>query len=200
MSSSNNDWILRKLSTYRGFAYLPPFVLMAFISYSETENHFIIWSLGISLILLGGVIRVWATKHIGRRMPWKKRKGKQLVKTGPYAIVRNPLYIGNIIAATGLSLFSELMWFTPLLILYLFILYHLVALFEEGKLTERWGDEYRLYMKDVPRWLPKFNRWSLTKGGGFKWRDALRSEVPSFYVTFLGILVFLLKEYLSQID
>jgi len=139
MSSSISDWILRKLSNYRGFTYLPPFFLMAITFYHETEHHFIIWPLGIELILVGGSIRLWATKHIGRRMPWKKKKGKQLVRTGPYARVRNPLYIGNIVAATGLSLFSELVWFAPLVILYLFILYHLVALFEEKKLTERWG-------------------------------------------------------------
>lgn len=200
MSSFDNDWFLRKLSVYRGFIYIPPFVLMAIISYYETEHHFVIWPLGIALILLGGFIRLWATKHIGRRMPWKKRKGKQLVKTGPYAMVRNPLYIGNIIAATGLSLLSELMWFIPVLILYLYTLYHLVVLFEEKKLTERWGEDYRLYMKDIPRWLPKFNNLSLTKGGGFKWMDALRSEIPSFYVTFLGVLVFALKEYLSRLN
>ncbi len=200
MSSFNSDWILRKLSTYRGFAYLPPFILMAITSCYETEIHFILWPAGIILILVGGAIRLWATKHIGRRMPWKKKKGKQIVKTGPYAMVRNPLYIGNIVAATGLSLFSELIWFTPILILYLFILYHLVALFEEKKLTERWGEKYRSYMTEVPRWIPSFKNLSEAKAGGFKWKDALRSEVPSVYVTLLGILIFALKEYLSHMD
>jgi protein-S-isoprenylcysteine O-methyltransferase Ste14 len=194
------DWILRKLTTYRGFAYLPPFILMAITFYHETEHHLIIWPLGITLILIGGAIRLWATKHIGRRMPWVKKKGKQLVRTGPYAMVRNPLYIGNIIAATGLSLFSELMWFTPIVTLYLFILYHLVALFEEKKLTERWGEDYQLYMEEVPRWIPQINNWPATKEGGLRWMDAFRSEIPSFYVTLLGILIFVLKEYLSHMD
>jgi protein-S-isoprenylcysteine O-methyltransferase Ste14 len=37
-----------------------------------------------------------------------KKKGKMLVRTGPYALVRNPLYIGNILIAAGLSILSEL--------------------------------------------------------------------------------------------
>lgn len=173
---------------------------MAILFYWETEHHFIIWPLGITLMFVGASIRLWATKHIGRRMPWMKKKGKQLVKTGPYAMVRNPLYIGNIIIATGLSLLSELIWFTPLVILYLFVLYHLIALYEEKKLSERWGKDFQRYLKEVPRWIPRLNIWPATKEGGFRWINAFRSEIPSLYVALLGIMVFALKWYLSHID
>lgn len=192
--------MLRGLSTYRGFAYLPPFGLMAITFYNETEHHFIIWPAGMTLMLVGASIRLWATKHIGRRMPWMKKKGKQLVKTGPYALVRNPLYIGNIIIAMGLSLLSELMWFTPLVILYLFVLYHLVALYEEKKLSERWREDFERYLEEVPRWIPKLNNWPASKEVGFRWMHALRSELPSLYVALVGILAFALKWYFSHID
>jgi len=192
--------LLRGLSSYRGFAYPPPFCLMAITFYNETEHHFIIWPLGVVIMLIGGLIRLWATKHIGRRMPWIKKKGRKLVKTGPYAIVRNPLYIGNIIIAAGLSILSELVWMVPLVILYLFVLYHLVVLYEEKKLSERWRDEYRSYMKEVPRWIPKLNNFIVAKEGGFKWGDALRSEVPSLYVTLLAIFIFVLKGFISHME
>lgn len=198
MSYSIQDRILRKLSSYRGFAYIPPFSLMAITFYKEWEDDFIVWPLGIMVILIGALIRLWGTKHIGRRMPWMKKKGKKLIKTGPYAIMRNPLYIGNIIIATGLSILSELIWIVPIIILYLFILYHLVALYEEKKLLKRWGTEYSTYLSEVPRWIPNLKNLNLAKSGGFKWWDAMRSEIPSGYVCLLATFIFMMKEFLSH--
>ena len=197
---SVKDRILKALSTYRGYSYLIPFCFMPFISYNEWENHTILWPLGISVMMLGFLIRLWATKHIGRRMPWMKKKGKKLIKTGPYAIVRNPLYIGNIIIATGLSLLSELIWIVPLIILYFFTLYHLVALYEEKKLLERWGEGDFAYLSEVTRWIRNLKKLKLAKSGGFKWWDAIRSEIPSVYVSLLTILMFVMKEFLSHVD
>lgn len=187
------------LSKYRGFSYLPPFSFMAMTFYQEWEDDSVVWPLGIGIILIGVLVRLWATKHIGRRMPWMKKKGKKLVKTGPYAIVRNPLYIGNIIVALGLSVLSELAWFIPLLFLYLFIIYHLVVLYEEKKLLERWGDDYRAYLNEVPRWIPKLKNLYEAKGDGFNWIDALRSEAPSILVILFGISIFAIKEVLSPL-
>jgi protein-S-isoprenylcysteine O-methyltransferase Ste14 len=172
---------------------------MAITSYHEVENDFVIWPLGIAIILVGVSIRVWATRHIGRRMPWIKKKGKKLVNTGPYAMVRNPLYIANIMVAIGLSVLSELMWFIPIVFLYLFIIYHLVALYEEKKLSERWGDEYRAYLNEVPRWVPKLRNLHQYEKNGFPWMDALRSEAPSIFVILFGIAIFVLKDVLGPL-
>lgn len=197
MSCSVHNWILKKLSAYRGFAYIPPFGFMMITFYKEWEDDFIVWTLGIIIIFIGALIRLWATKHIGRRMPWMKKKGKKLINTGPYAIVRNPLYIGNIIIATGLSILSELIWIVPFIIMYLSIVYHLVALYEEKKLSERWGEEYLVYLNEVPRWIPNLKNLNLAKSGGFTWWDAIRSEIPSVYVSLFTISMFALKEFLS---
>jgi protein-S-isoprenylcysteine O-methyltransferase Ste14 len=192
-------WILKKLSAYRGFFYIPIFSLLAIIFYREWEDDFIVWALGIGIIITGFLIRLWATKHIGRRMPWLKKKGKTLIKTGPYAIVRNPLYIGNILIAMGLSVLSELAWSIPFVFIYFFTLYHLVAIYEEKKLLDRWGDEYQVYMNEVPRWIPKLKNVLQYKTNGFPWKDSLRSEFPSVLVILLGISIFALKEILSPL-
>jgi hypothetical protein len=127
-----------------------------------------------------------------------KKKGKILVDTGPYAIVRNPLYIGNIIIATGLSVLSELIWLTPFVFLYFSALYHIVVLYEEKKLSERWEDEYLAYFNEVPRWIPKLRNLHRFKANGFKWIQALRSEIPSLIYILFGIFVFILKEILGN--
>jgi len=171
---------------------------MGMTYYNEMENDFIIWPLGIAIIFIGFLIRLWSTKYIGRRTPSMKKKGKALVNTGPYAIVRNPLYIGNIIIATGLSVLSKLIWFTPFVLLYFFTLYHVVVLYEEKKLSERWEDEYLTYFNEVPRWMPRLRDLHRFKANGFKWIQALRSEIPSLIYILFGIFIFVLKEILSN--
>jgi len=196
---NNYVCILKKLSTYRGFFYIPIFGLLAIPFYGEWGDDVIIWTLGIGVIIAGFLIRLWATKHIGRRIPWMKKKGKILVKEGPYAIVRNPLYIGNILVVIGLAILSELAWAIPFVFVYFFTLYHLVAVYEEKKLLDRWGDEYRVYMNEVPRWIPKFKNLHLNKVSGFPWKVALRTEVPSLLVILFGISFFFFKEILSPL-
>ena len=198
MSFPGKDRILKKLFTYRGYAYILPFGLMAIITYGEWEQDATLWPLGSAIIIPGFLIRLWATKHIGKRMPWMKKKRKYLVKTGPYALVRNPLYIGNILIAMGLSILSELIWFVPLSFFYLFILYHFVVRYEEKKLTERWGKEYLEYLREVPRWVPKVRNFPRLTQGSFRWIDALRSELPSLYVILFSIVIFAMKELLSH--
>jgi protein-S-isoprenylcysteine O-methyltransferase Ste14 len=170
---------------------------MPVIFYKEWEEEVIVWPLGIGIILLGLSIRFWATKHIGRRMPGMTKKGKRLVRTGPYAIIRNPLYVGNIAVAVGLTVLSELVWFSPFVFFYFFTLYHLVVIYEEKKLLARWGDEYRAYLNEVPRWMPQFKNVRWPESRGFYWRDTLRSETPSFLITLLGMIIFVAKELLS---
>lgn len=198
MSFSFRDKILKKIAFFRSFLYFFPLGVMAITFYNEMENDFIIWPLGISIIFIGFLIRLWSTKYIGRRTPSMKKKGKILVNAGPYAIVRNPLYIGNIIIATGLSVLSELIWLTPFVVFYFFPLYHFVVLYEEKKLSERWEDEYLAYFNEVPRWIPRLRNLHRFKGNGFKWIQALRSETPSLIYILFGIFIFVLKEILSN--
>lgn len=200
MDFSIHQTVLKKISTFRGFVYFPLFGLMAITYYNKTEDLFCIWPAGILIVLVGAFIRIWATKHIGRGMTWKNNKGKKLVRTGPYAIVRNPLYIGNIIAATGLSMLSGLLYMIPLVILYLFVMYHLVVLYEEKKLLKRWGEAFLIYLNEVPRWIPNLKNLNRATSGGFSWWDALRLEIPSLYLSLLAIFIFLMKGFLSHME
>jgi protein-S-isoprenylcysteine O-methyltransferase Ste14 len=167
--------------------------------YGEIECDYIIWPLGILIVLLGATVRVWSTKHVGRRLLGMKKKGKMLVRMGPYAIVRNPLYIGNILIATGFSILSELIWFAPFVFLYFFLLNHFVVLYEERKLLSRWGDEYQTYLNEVPRWMPSFKNWHGVKIDGFTWIQAIKAEVPSLSLILFGVAIFIFKDYISHI-
>ena len=78
-----------------------------------------------------------------------------MVTTGPYSIVRNPLYVANIIAMLGLCVVFELLWFLPVIFLCLFALYSMVVRYEEEKLSSEFREAYLIYKKRIPRWIPK---------------------------------------------
>lgn len=190
---------LEPIFKWRGYFYSPPLFVMVFCFWNEYENDFITWSVGPSIMALGLVIRIWATKHIGKRIPRKYRGGRSrlLVVTGPYRLVRNPLYIGNIVAMMGLCLLSELVWFMPIAFAYFFLLYSLVVRYEEHKLSVLFEGEYEIYRQKVPRWIPRFSMIGKSKKGGFTWSNSLRGELLGVASSSVMILILLGKEIMG---
>lgn len=190
---------LKKIYKWRGYFYIPILLVMIFCSWNEYENNLIIWPLGLGFIALSLIIRLWATKNLGRRIPRKYKPGARLhlVVEGPYRLVRNPLYIGNILAIMGLCILSGLLWFVPIVFAYFFLHYSLVVRYEEYKLSVLFGREYGIYCQKVPRWIPQFSRIREAKGGSLKWSGALRGELPNIAGTSLIILILLGKEIIE---
>lgn len=190
---SNLRWICKR----RNYFYLPVLLIMALCFWGKSRNHLIIWPVGLSIIALGLLIRIWATKHIGIRIlrKYKDRETLPLVVTGPYSLVRNPLYIGNILVIVGLCIFSELLWLTPIVLIYFFILYSLVVRYEEYKLSALFEREYEIYKQKIPRWILRFTMIRKIKSGGSSWYAALNAELPSFAYTSAAILTLLSKEF-----
>lgn len=85
---------------------------------------------------------------------------EHLVVSGLYRYVRNPMYVGVLTVIAGEAL---LFWNRDMLI-YLAAVWlaaHLFVFFyEEPKLMRTFPDEYPLYRKNVPRWLPRTTPWN----------------------------------------
>jgi methanethiol S-methyltransferase len=80
---------------------------------------------------------------------------KELVTTGVYGIVRHPLYVAGLIIFT----FSPRITVNGLLITVLADLYFIFGMFiEERRFVKIFGDQYREYMKKVPRMVPRLMR------------------------------------------
>ena len=84
---------------------------------------------------------------------------EHLVVTGFYRHVRNPMYVGVLTALAGEAMLFQ-RWS---MIAYLFIgwlgIHLFVCFYEEPTLTRRYGEEYLLYKRHVPRWLPRLTPW-----------------------------------------
>ena len=142
-------WVYR----IRNFLVFPP-LLFAFVYHSyEIEAEEIIWPLGVSVVVLGVALRIWAQQHVHHRLIGHKR----LTTTGPYEFVRNPLYIGNIILCVSGVIVSELLWLIPITLFGCLGVYSIVIRYEEEHLLKKYGDAYRRYLSEVPRWFPKIS-------------------------------------------
>ena len=111
---------------------------------------------GILLLLTGVGFLAWTSVLFvsfgeGTIAPWDAPA--KLVVLGPYRYVRNPMVIAMITALWG-----EALLFTSFYILYLSLLYWLIhhlwfVYFEEPRLLKHFGDAYRRYKDEVPRWI-----------------------------------------------
>jgi protein-S-isoprenylcysteine O-methyltransferase Ste14 len=84
--------------------------------------------------------------HVGKGTLVPTNATQHLVVSGLYRFVRNPMYVG---VATCLAAEAALIG------VHLF-----VCFYEEPTLTERYGQEYAEYKRNVPRWLPRLTPWT----------------------------------------
>jgi protein-S-isoprenylcysteine O-methyltransferase Ste14 len=102
---------------------------------------------GVGLCFIGAALRYWASGYL--------RKDSRPAVGGPYAYVRNPLYLGTYLMALGTAWAVE-NWILLSVATVLFAwLYHFIILDEEVKLRKIFGEPYLEYSKYVPRFFPR---------------------------------------------
>jgi protein-S-isoprenylcysteine O-methyltransferase Ste14 len=111
--------------------------------------------LGLALTFIGLAFAVWARFAIGRNWSGliELKKDHQLIRSGPYAIVRHPIYSGFMLATLGTAIaFGE--WSGLLAFVMIVIALGYKATLEESALTEKFGAEYDEYRRRVKRLVP----------------------------------------------
>lgn len=128
-------------------------------------HEYVSVGLGWTLVALGCFVRLWATAHIFGR------KSLELVTTGPYRMVRNPLYVGSALASFGACLITESIVLSMCAATALVLTYGLTVRHEEKKLTRIFGQNYLDFCRKVPRLAPNFGAFgqALRDAGG-DWR------------------------------
>lgn len=81
------------------------------------------------------------------------RRAEHLVTSGPYALSRNPIYLGNTAIMIGVGFITGIIWFLILAFLAAFATQKLAIEAEEQHLALRFGKKYRDYQKKVRRWV-----------------------------------------------
>ncbi len=112
---------------------------------------------GAGLVLMVRTIAQFTTMGQGSLAPWSPTQ--KLVVAGVYRHVRNPMISGVISALVGEALLfqSWLVFAWAILFAAMNALY--MPLSEEPSLERRFGDAYRAYKRNVPRWIPRLTPW-----------------------------------------
>lgn len=120
-------------------------------------------AIGLAVSAIGLWIRGWAAGHI--------HKDEELATSGPYAHMRNPLYVGSLLIGVGVLVAGGQPVFVALFLLFYVGLYGASVREEQAFLEGRFGQTYRSYAEAVPAIVPRLTpyRSEAGTGVGFGW-------------------------------
>ena len=154
---------------------------------------------GVVLCFIGASLRYWASGYL--------RKDARPAVGGPYAFVRNPLYLGTYLMALGTALAIENFWLLACATVLFAVIYHFIILDEETKLHRIFGAPYSRYCelsaRFFPRLLPLFwpFAWALHQRAllevnpekshhQFSRELAKKNRANEAYLSFIGLMGF----------
>jgi len=177
----------------RGFTPIP-FILIS-LWWAQVNFYFLISGTIVSII--GEVLRVNSIRYAGGCTRTRNVGAETLVTTGPYGIMRNPLYFANMLIYIGYAIGSgSLSPYLPIVVLIFFsIQYYLIISLEENTLTELFGKSYLDYCDSVPRLLPKLTLSIRGKQPNYPLIEAFRQERSTLMGIFLTWTILMFRLY-----
>jgi protein-S-isoprenylcysteine O-methyltransferase Ste14 len=111
-------------------------------------------AIGLALFALGLGFAIWARLHIGRNWgtPMTQKDEPELVTTGPYRLVRHPIYSGILAAGVGTAVALSWTWLIAVALAGIYLLYS--ATVEERYLTDQFPDGYPQYKRSTRMLVP----------------------------------------------
>lgn len=110
---------------------------------------------GLGLALFSWCISLFVQIGQGTLAPWDPTR--RLVAVGPYRLTRNPMITSVVLMLLGEALFWRSIPVAVWSGLFILINHLYFILVEEPGLERRFGDDYRAYKKQVPRWFPRLS-------------------------------------------
>jgi protein-S-isoprenylcysteine O-methyltransferase Ste14 len=111
-------------------------------------------AIGLPLFALGLGFAIWARVHIGRNWgtPMTEKAEPELVTSGPYRLVRHPIYAGILVAGLGTAIGLSWLWLAPVALGAIYFVY--AATVEERYLTNQFPDAYPAYKRSTKMLVP----------------------------------------------
>jgi len=190
-------WLFR----HRTSIPLPAAIAILTLRLGEAPPSATLVGIGVAVTVLGELIRLWGVHHIGAISRTRSERLGPLVASGPFALLRNPLYVGNIALWVGFALTARLIWLAAVVLALLALQYHAIVRWEEMLLESRLGQAYRDYASRVPRWIPTLHRGGHATSvstassvvASFSWTDTLFSERGTFVAMAAGYFLLWIK-------
>ncbi len=140
--------------------------------------------IGTVIATLGALVRLWASGHV--------RKNKELATDGPYAFVRHPLYVGNILLLAGYALASSLWWSFPLMIALIFFYYPPTIAYEDNKLHNFFGDAWKQWSETTHALIPSMPANKSDSASSWSFKQSLMQNGEPIIIAYLIGCMYLL--------
>lgn len=184
----------------RSWTPIPWILLLALCTAGRTSRDALTWAPGLVCLALGESLRLWGVAVIGKESRTRGGGVARLLTHGPYAHVRNPLYLGNFFLTAGAAFISGLLWMVPIAAFLYAVQYVPIVLWEESVLAERFQAQYAAYRRQVPRWIPSRRASSRPPAAGpYHWRAAFHSERSTFGALAVLLVSMAVKEDLVHL-
>lgn len=113
---------------------------------------FPLWILGVWIMIRCSIDMI----RRGHGTPAHMDPPKEFIRTGLYRYVRNPIYLGALLALIGHILWSGSALIIAYFLCYVIAFHILIVVFEEPVLRSKFGSAYEEYLRQVPRWIPRW--------------------------------------------
>ena len=131
---------------------------------------------GFIIAALGQFWRIYAAGVI--------YKNRQLATTGAYSLVRHPLYLGNFLVLGGFAIACS-NGFVVGVVVFFFLFYYPAAIrYEDHKLEEIFGDEWRSWSKNIPGMFPTRLKWQSNVESSWNLRQSMIRNGEAVYTIF----------------
>ena len=186
-------WLFR----YRSYLPVPMALVLLLVRTGQSDSRWLI-PFGALLVFAGQALRIWAVRHIGTISRTRTTRYGPLMTAGPYAIVRNPLYVGNWLLWTGFAVWSRLLWMIPIAWTVFFVQYRAIARWEASFIQSKYPGAYDEYASQVRPWVPRWPpRGALAPVTPLHpWREVLFSERGTLLAVALMSLLLSAKDIL----
>ena len=148
-----------RMAAYRlGIMFFRDFLLQFEISFPEAVFFF-----GVLFVVGGVLLHSWTAKLLGIKATLGFTEIKpnsqvtcKIVVSGPFSVTRHPSYWAHTFILLGTFLISGIISVGVIVIIDLLIAYFITIELEEKELVQRFGDDYKEYKKQVPKFFPRF--------------------------------------------
>jgi protein-S-isoprenylcysteine O-methyltransferase Ste14 len=144
------------LASLLPYFFWVPYVVIALRVGPEVDLPDALHWLGVGLSLLGVAFSLWSIVTLGRHydLVLEVHQDHELVRRGPYALVRHPVYTGLALHFAGACLATGNLLLIVGTLLVSYPAFYLRARAEERLLRDRFGAEYEKYAREVPMLVP----------------------------------------------
>jgi protein-S-isoprenylcysteine O-methyltransferase Ste14 len=188
--------VREKIFSFRSYTPIP--FLLAMIVLAEPTA--LTMALGGVLVVIGEMIRFLGVAYAGSLTRVTGTVGApEVIVAGPFARVRNPLYVGNMVTYIGIGVMANAFfpWLIMVALLWFIFQYSQIVTLEEEFLEKEFGALYLEFKRNVPRFFPRLTAYRnpIQAKQLPNWTEARRSERRTFQALGLVLVILIVLWY-----